>query len=75
LDFLCDGTCGKDRSKRRFIAGVKMLLQMFRIIIIVEQVGAPKIYVAAVDALRKNERWDETHFATKVDGFWSFTSR
>jgi hypothetical protein len=45
-----------------------------RIIIIVVQVGAPKIYVAAVDALRKKERYDETQFATKVDGFWSFTS-
>jgi hypothetical protein len=27
-----------------------------------------------VDALRKKERYDETQFATKVDGFWSFTS-
>jgi hypothetical protein len=32
-----------------------------------------KIYVAAVKALRKNERRDETQFATKVDGFQSFT--
>jgi hypothetical protein len=33
-----------------------------------------KIYVAAVKALRKKGRQDETQFATKVDGFQSFTS-
>jgi hypothetical protein len=27
-----------------------------------------KIYVAAVEALRKNERQDETQFTTKIDG-------
>jgi hypothetical protein len=32
-----------------------------RVIIVVVQVGAVKIYVAAVEALRKNERGDETH--------------
>jgi hypothetical protein len=31
-----------------------------------------KIYVAAVDALKKNERQDETQFTTKIDGFLSF---
>jgi hypothetical protein len=28
-----------------------------------------KIYVAAVEALRKKERPDETQFTTKIDGF------
>jgi hypothetical protein len=28
-----------------------------------------KIYVAAVEALRKRERQDETQFTTKIDGF------
>ncbi len=28
-----------------------------------------KIYVAAVEALRKKERQDETQFTTKVDSF------
>jgi hypothetical protein len=43
-----------------------------RVIIVVVQVGAVKIYVAAVEALKKNERQDETHFTTKIDGFRSF---
>jgi hypothetical protein len=32
-----------------------------------------KIYVAAVEALRKKERQDETQLTTKIDGFLSFT--
>jgi hypothetical protein len=32
-----------------------------------------KIYVAAVEALRKNERQDETQFTTKTGGFLCFT--
>jgi hypothetical protein len=43
-----------------------------RVIIVVVQVGAVKIYVAAVDALKKDERQDETQFTTKLDGFLSF---
>ncbi len=39
-----------------------------RVIIVVVQVGAVKISVAAVDALRKKERGDETQFTTKIDG-------
>ncbi len=35
-------------------------------IIVVEQVGAVKIYVAAVEALRKKERQDETEFTTRI---------
>jgi hypothetical protein len=31
-----------------------------------------KMYVAAVEALRKKERQDETQFGTKIDGFLSF---
>jgi electron transfer flavoprotein alpha/beta subunit len=43
-----------------------------RLIIVVVQLGAVKIYVAAVEALRKKERQDETQFTTKIDGFLSF---
>ncbi len=45
--------------------------RFLRLIIVVVQVGAVKIYVAAVEALRKKEREDETQFTTKVDGFLS----
>ncbi len=39
----------------------------------VVQLGAVvKIYVAAVEALRKKERQDATQFTTKIDGFLSF---
>ncbi len=31
-----------------------------------------KIYVAAVEALRRKERHDETQFITKIDGFSEF---
>ncbi len=41
-----------------------------RLTIIVVQLGAVKIYVAAVEALRKKERPDETKFTTKIDCFW-----
>jgi hypothetical protein len=44
-----------------------------RLAIVVVQVRAVKIYVAAVEALRKKERQDETEFTTKIDGFLSFT--
>jgi hypothetical protein len=37
-------------------------------IIVVAHVGAVKTYVAAVEALRKNERQDETLFTTKIGG-------
>jgi hypothetical protein len=39
-----------------------------RVIIVVVQVGAVKIYVAAVQALRKKETQDETRFTTKIGG-------
>jgi hypothetical protein len=39
---------------------------------IVIQLGAVKIYVAALAAFRKKERQDETQFITKIDGFLSF---
>jgi hypothetical protein len=35
-------------------------------------VRAVKIYVAAVEALKRKERHDETQFTTKIDGFMSF---
>jgi hypothetical protein len=44
-----------------------------RLIIIVIQVKAVIIYVAAVEAPRKKERQDETQFTTKIDGFLGFT--
>ncbi len=39
-----------------------------RVIIVVVQAGALKIYVAVVEALRKKERQDETQFTTKIGG-------
>ncbi len=46
-----------------------MNAQGSRVIIVVVQVAAVKIYVAAaVEALRKKERQDETQFTTKIDG-------
>jgi hypothetical protein len=39
-----------------------------RVTIVAVQVTAVKIYVAAMEALRKNERQDETHFTTKSGG-------
>ncbi len=45
-----------------------------RVIIVVVQVRGVKIYVAAVEALRKMERQDETQFTTEIDGFLSFTN-
>jgi hypothetical protein len=43
-----------------------------RLIIVIVQLGAVKIYVAAVEALRRKKRQDETQFTTKIDGFLSF---
>jgi hypothetical protein len=42
--------------------------QCSRVIIAVVQVGEVKIYVAAVEALRKKERPDETQFTIKIAG-------
>ncbi len=39
-----------------------------RVIIVIVQVGAVKICVAAMEALTKKERQDETQFTPKVDG-------
>jgi hypothetical protein len=41
---------------------------LWRVIIVVVKVGAVKIYAAAVEALRKSERQDETQFTTKIGG-------
>jgi hypothetical protein len=49
--------------------------QGWRLIIAVVQLGAVKIYVAAVEALRRKEKQDETQFTTKIDGFLSFIPR
>jgi hypothetical protein len=43
-------------------------LQGSRLIIVIVQVGAVKIYVAAMEALRKKERQHETQFTTKISG-------
>jgi hypothetical protein len=43
-----------------------------RLIIVIVQLGAVKIYVVAMEALKKKERQDETQFTTKIDGFLSF---
>ncbi len=42
--------------------------QGLRVIMVVVQVGAVKIYVAAVKALRKKERQDKTQFIIKIGG-------
>jgi hypothetical protein len=39
-----------------------------RVIVLVVQVGAVKIYVAAVEALKNEERQDETQFTIKTGG-------
>jgi len=39
-----------------------------RPIMVIVQVGTVKIYVLAVEVLRKKERGDETQFTTKIDG-------
>jgi hypothetical protein len=39
-----------------------------RLIIVVVQVRAVEIYVAALEALRKMEKGDETQFTTKIGG-------
>jgi hypothetical protein len=43
-------------------------LLLASVFIFVVQVGAVKIYVAAVEALRKKERQVETQFTTKIGG-------
>ncbi len=45
--------------------------QGWGVIIVVVHVGPVKIYVAAVEALKKKERQDETQFTTKIDGILS----
>ncbi len=47
--------------------------QGLRVIIVVVQVRAVKIYVAIVEVLRKKERKGETHETIKINGFLSFT--
>jgi len=42
--------------------------QCSRVTIVLVQVGVVKLHVAAVEALRKNERYDETQFTTKIGG-------
>jgi NADH:ubiquinone oxidoreductase subunit 6 (subunit J) len=42
--------------------------ECLKVIIIVVQVGAVKIYVAAVEEFGEKERQDETQFDTKIGG-------
>jgi len=46
-----------------------------RLIIVVVRLVAVKYYVAAMEALRKKERQDETQFTTKIHCFLSFIPR
>jgi hypothetical protein len=46
-----------------------------RVIIVIVQVGGVKIYVAGVQALKKNETQDETQFTTKIGGKTSLGPR
>jgi hypothetical protein len=46
--------------------------QGLRLIVVVVQLGAVKIYVAAVEAFRQKERQHETQFTTTIDIFLSF---
>jgi hypothetical protein len=39
-----------------------------RVIIVIVEVGVMKVFVAAVEALRKKERGDETQFTTRISG-------
>ncbi len=48
--------------------------QGLRGIIVAVQVGAVKIYVESVEALRTKERQGETQKTIKIDGFLSFTT-
>jgi hypothetical protein len=45
----------------------KLIVGGLRLIVVVIQLGAVKIYVVAVEALRKKETQDETQFTTKID--------
>jgi hypothetical protein len=47
---------------------------MGRSTLVIVQVGAVKIYVAAVEAPRNKETQDETHFHTKIGGKTSLGS-
>jgi hypothetical protein len=48
------------------------MLKGSKLIIVVVKLGRVKIYVAAVEALMKNERQDETQFTFKTNGFLHF---
>ncbi len=46
-----------------------------RLFIVVVKLGSVKIYVAAVEALRRKKKQDESQFTTKIDSFLSFIPR
>jgi hypothetical protein len=48
---------------------MKLSIQGLRVILVVVTVGAMKIYVAAVEALKIKERQDETQFIFKIIDF------
>jgi hypothetical protein len=57
-------------KKEKFIKSGSFNAQRLRVMIVAVQVGAVKIYVAAVEALRKKERQDETQLPPKLLVFW-----
>jgi hypothetical protein len=54
-------------AKLNFFIRTQHYAQGSRVIIVVVQVGAMKIYAAEVEALRRKGRGDETQFTTKID--------
>jgi len=54
------------QSKEILLKTQHLMHKVLRLTIVVAQVGAVKIYVAAVEALRIKERQDETQFITKI---------
>jgi hypothetical protein len=65
--------CTRERAAQGRFRFPAFNAQCSRLIIVVVQVRVVKIYVAAVEALRKKERQDESQFTTKIDAFLSFT--
>ncbi len=61
------------QRKNHFCCNSAFNAQGSRLITVVVQVRAVKIYVSAVEVLRKKEGQDETQFTTKIDGFLSIT--
>ncbi len=61
------------QRKNHFCCNSAFNAQGSRLITVVVQVRAVKIYVSAVEVLRKKEGQDETQLTIKIDGFLSIT--